>query len=205
MTEPEQPWDEVVSDVVEILVQLGENDDAARILEMCRDPARRLCWLLGESAELRCRALLRAAAGDLPEALELLDEAVTRLDGGRSSTWLGRTLLVRGGVLLLQGREAEAASDLERALTILTRHGPVSWHATAQRALASAAEVRGRRRDGAGSEHLVAVLTAGHWDEREIVTGLRRSLQTVQCGLGMVRSRLPGPGDGAAARWRLGA
>jgi hypothetical protein len=205
VTDPGQPWEEVVTDVVEILVQLGEHDDAARILEMCRDSARRLCWLLGGAAELRCRALLRAAAGDLPEALKLLDQAVTGLDAGHGSTWLGRTLLLRGGVLLLQGRDADGASDLERALTLLTRHGPASWRAAAQRALASTAEVRAARRDGASPEEVVAVLTAGHWDEHQIVSGLRRSLETVQRALAMVSPHVAaGPDADAEAQWRLG-
>jgi tetratricopeptide (TPR) repeat protein len=206
VTDPEQPWDEVVSDLVEILAQLGERDDAARILAMCRDSAHRLCWLLGGSAELRCRALLRAAAGDLPEALELLDAAVRCLDSGRGSTWLGRTLLFRGGALLLQRRDAEAVSDLERALALLTRHGPPSWRAAAQRALASAAEVRAPRREGASPEEVVAVLTAGHWDGHQIVSGLRRSLESVERELAMVWRHVDAePDDAPAARWGLGA
>jgi hypothetical protein len=182
--EQEQPWDEVVSDVVEILLQLGESDGAERVLDVYADRAGGLWWLLGEPAELRCRALLRAAGGDLPGALALLDEAVSALEDGPGSTWLGRTLLARGGVLRLQGRAADAMADLERAARVLTRHGPASWRAAAQRAALPACIA------AAEPGEVVAVLTAGHWSDHEITTGLRRALHMVQEELRIVRPPL---------------
>jgi hypothetical protein len=57
------PWDEIVSDVVEILLHLGETDSAAHIVGFYSAPSRPPRWRLGVTAQLRCGALLGAAGG----------------------------------------------------------------------------------------------------------------------------------------------
>src|ERR1700731_4560897 len=96
VTEDEPPWDEVVSDLVEILLQLGERGCAERIVAFCGAAATAERWRLSAPVELRCHALLTAADGDPERALELLDGAVRGLDAELWSAQLGRTLLARG-------------------------------------------------------------------------------------------------------------
>jgi hypothetical protein len=183
MTEHEPWWDDVVGDLVEILLELGEAGYARRTLDVyCATPQEQR-WQVSAPVELRCRALLRAAAGDVPGALRQLDAAVEGLDAAWSVD-LARALLVRGSLLRLLGRTWEARFDLKRALAIFTRHGLSTWRAAALRALAGAAA-----ETAAGplpaADRMVAELTGGHWSDHEIAARLQLSLLAVERELGV--------------------
>jgi tetratricopeptide (TPR) repeat protein len=189
MTVCEPQWDEVVSNVVEILLQLGERRDAERILAFYSATATAERWRLSASVELRCHALLSALDGDLEEALELLDGAVRRLDAEPWSLQLGRTLLARGSLLLLLARPPAARPDLDRAFAIFTHYGSAGWRLAALRTLVSTVDAAPWHSTTTGSG-IVFALTGGVWADREITGWLRRSLQVVERRLPSVEPQL---------------
>src|SRR5438105_1719605 len=128
-------WEEVVGDLVEILLELGETRCARRTLDFYRAAERDRRWRVGTSVELRCRGLLRAVDGDLGGALSILESAVAGHADDRWSVELGRALLARGGLLRILGQTWRARADLKRALALFTRNGAASWREAALRAL----------------------------------------------------------------------
>ena len=83
-----------VPDAIEALVALGDLGYSKALLEEHERKARNQGrpWALATAA--RCRGLMAAAGGDLPEALSALDEALGRHEGLCQPFDLGRTLLV---------------------------------------------------------------------------------------------------------------
>lgn len=63
MIERTPSWDQVVSDVVETLLDLGDTGRAENIVDFYSAPSRPPRWRLGVTAQLRCGALLGAAGG----------------------------------------------------------------------------------------------------------------------------------------------
>jgi hypothetical protein len=190
MIEHEPWWEDVVGDLVEILLELGEAGYARRTLDVyCATPQEQR-WQVSAPVELRCRALLSAAGGDLPGALRQLDSAVEGLDAAWSVD-LARALLVRGSLLRLLGRTWEARFDLKRALAIFTRHGLSTWRAATLRALAGAAAAEAAGRPLPAADRMVAELTGGHWSDHEIAARLQLSLLAVERELGMPSLGLP--------------
>jgi hypothetical protein len=177
-------WEEVVGDLVEILLELGEASCARRTLDFYCDTQRAQRWQVGAPVEQRCRALLSAAAGDLPGALSRLDAAVSGLAGGAWSVDLGRTLLARGSLLRVLGRTWESRSDLKRALAIFTRCGLTSWHAAALRALVVTVAPEPNPWAPTEPARIVSTLTGGFWTDQEIAARLRVSLVAVQREIG---------------------
>lgn len=179
MIEYEPWWEEVVGDLVEILLELGETGCAQRTLDFYCDAGRTRRWQVGSLVEQRCRALLRAAEGDLGGALGRLQSAV---DSAGASPWspdLGRALLARGSLLRVLARTWEARADLKRALAIFTRNGHSSWHAATLRALVGTVSEPDPWTPTAPA-HIVTALTGGHWSDHEIATRLHLSLLAVQ-------------------------
>jgi hypothetical protein len=189
MTGHEPWWEDLVGDLVEILLELGEAGYARRTLDVYCTPQDQR-WQVGATVELRCRALLSAAGGDLPGALSQLDAAVEGRDTALSVD-LARALLVRGSLLRLLGRTWEARFDLKRALAIFTRHCLGTWCSAALRALAGtrAAEPTAATLPAAG--RIVAELTGGHWSDHEIASRLQLSLLAVERELGGPSHGLP--------------
>lgn len=190
MTEHEPWWEDVVGDLVEILLELGEAGCAQRTLDVyCTTPQDQR-WQVGAPVELRCRALLSAAGGDLPGALRQLDAAVEGLDAAWSVD-LGRALLARGSLLRLLGRTWEARFDLKCALAIFTRHGLSTWRAAVLRALAGTAAAEASPGPLPATDRIVAELTGGHWSDHEIASRLQLSLLAVERELGVSSLGLP--------------
>jgi hypothetical protein len=177
-------WEEVVGDLVEILLELGEASCARRTLDFYCNTQRARRWQVGMPVEQRCRALLSAADGDLPGALSRLDAAVSGLDADAWSVDLGRILLARGSLLRVLGRTWEARSDLKRAVAIFTRDRHTSWHAAALRALVGTVAPEPNPWVPTQPARMVATLTGGFWTDQEIAARLRVSLVAVQQEMG---------------------
>jgi hypothetical protein len=190
MTEHEPWWEDVVGDLVEILLELGEAGCARRTLDVYCATPREQRWQVGATVELRCRALLSAAGGDLPGALSQLDAAVKGLDASWSVD-LARALLARGSLLRLLGRTWEARFDLKRALAIFTRHGLSTWRAAVLRALAGTGADEPAAGTLPAADRIVAELTGGHWSDHEIASRLQLSLLAVERELGAPSLGLP--------------
>jgi hypothetical protein len=178
------PSAQAISDVVEIIVMLGEPECAEHILDFYCDSAstdRRA--RPGALTELRHRALIAAVAGDCREALDRLEGGVAQGEIDAGSPEVGRTLLVRGMLRLLCGRIAGARADLDRAADILSSHGLMGWCDAALRALVSTSHGQRPARAPRRAEAMAALLTGGYWGPGEITAGLRRSLAEVEAVL----------------------
>jgi len=182
-------WEEVVGDLVEILLELGETPCARRTLDFYCAAQREQRWRVGTSVELRCRAMLRAADGDLGGALGILESAVAGHADDRWSVELGRALLARGGLLRILGQTWRARADLKRALALFTRNGAASWREAALRALVGTVAAEPNPWTSAEPGRILTALTGGHWTDQEIATRLQLSLMVVQREMG-------GPGLG---------
>jgi hypothetical protein len=178
------PSAQAISDVVEIVVMLGEPGCAEHILNFYCDAAGTERWARPAAlTELRYRALIAAVAGDRREALDRLEGGLAQGQIDAGSPEVGRTLLVRGTLRMLFGRIAGATADLDRAADIFTSHGLTGWCDAALRALVATSH--GERWGGAPRtvEATAALLTGGYWGPAEITAGLRRSLMEVEAGL----------------------
>jgi len=183
-------WEEVVGDLVEILLELGETACARRTLDFYCAAQRERRWRVGTSVELRCRGMLRAVDGDLAGALGILESAVAgREEEDRWSAELGRALLARGGLLRVLGHTWQARADLKRSLALFTRNGAASWRAAALRALVGTVSAEPNPWTSAEPGRVLHALTGGHWSDREIAQRLQLSLMVVQREMG-------GPGLG---------
>jgi hypothetical protein len=182
--ENEPWWEEVVGDLVEILLELGEAACARRTLDFYCAAQRERRWRVGAGVELRCRALLRAADGDLAGALGLLESAIAGDMDDRWSVDLGRTLLARGGLLRVLGHTLRARADLKQALALFTRNGAGSWRAAALRALVGTVAADPDPWNAAEPRRIVSALTGGHWSDEEIASRLQLSLRVVQREMG---------------------
>ncbi|TMD01541.1 MAG: hypothetical protein E6J03_10835 [Chloroflexi bacterium] len=182
-------WEDVVGDLVEILLELGETRCARRTLDFYRAAERDRRWRVGTSVELRCRGLLRAVDGDLGGALDLLESAVAEHGENRWPADLGRALLARGGLLRVLGHTWQARADLKRALAVFARNGAASWHAAALRALVGTVAAEPNPWTAGEPGRILTALTGGHWTDQEIASRLQLSLMVVQREMG-------GPGIG---------
>ena len=183
--EHEPWWEDVVGDLVEILLELGESVCARRTLDFYTAAQRESHWRVGVSVERRCRALLSAVDGDLDGALNLLDSAVAAAE--EADAWsqdLGRALVARGGLLRRLGRTWDARSDLKRALAVFTRHGATSWRSAALQALVGTVSAEPNPWTAVEPGRVVTALTGGHWNDREIAARLQLSLLAVQREMG---------------------
>lgn len=179
-------WEEVVGDLVEILLELGETSCARRTLDFYCAAQREQRWRVGASVELRCRGMLHAVDGDLGGALGILEAAIAGHtdEEGPSSVDLGRALLARGGLLRILGHTWQSRSDLKRALALFTRGGPASWREAALRALVGTVAAEPNPWTSAQPGRILTALTGGHWSDREIAARLQLSLLVVQREMG---------------------
>jgi hypothetical protein len=175
------PSAQTISDVVEIVVMLGDPECAEQILDFYCDIASTDRWARpGALTELRYRALIAAVAGDCREALDRLESGLAQGEIDAGSPDVGRTLLVRGTLRTLFGQVAEARADLDRAADIFSSHGLLGWCDAALRALISTSHGERPARAPRSAEAMAALLTGGYWGPGEITAGLRRSLAEVE-------------------------
>jgi DNA-binding CsgD family transcriptional regulator len=193
------PWFLFVPDHVESLVELERYEEAAQVLDWLEERGRALerPWALAVAA--RYRGLLAAARGDLPAALEWLDEAMGHHDGLPMPFELARTYLIQGTIRRRAKQKRPAREAIERALEIFERVGAPLW---ADRAKAELSRVSGRRA-AAGelttAERSVARLAAAGRTNQEIAEAMFLSPRTVGGHLSHVYAKL-----GIRSRTELG-
>jgi DNA-binding CsgD family transcriptional regulator len=186
----EPAWFRYVADHVEALIELGRREDAVRVLEWLEERGRALDrpWALAVAA--RYRGLLAAARGDIPSALDFLDDALKHHQRLPMPFELGRTLLVGGTIRRRAKQKRPAREALEQALEIFERLGAPLW---AARARAELARVSGRRPvvgQLTPSERRVARLAAAGRTNQEIADALFTSTRTVGAHLSHIYAKL---------------
>jgi DNA-binding CsgD family transcriptional regulator len=187
-------------DAVEALIALGDLDRAEHVLDMFEDAATRRdrIWALATGG--RCRALLRAARGDLDGALEAAEEALRQHRRIDLPFDRARALLVKGVIERRQRKRAKAKASFEMALEAFEQLGAPLW---IERARAELGRLGLRRSSGdelTEAERRVAELTARGMTRREVAAALFISPKTVDAALMRVYRKL-----GVSSRAELGA
>jgi DNA-binding CsgD family transcriptional regulator len=188
------------ADLVEALVLTGDLAEAERQAERLEERARVAPrpWISGVAA--RSRALVLAARGDVPAALDALERAMAVLGPVGMPMELGRTQLARGVTLRRSGSRRRAADALGAALSTFEALGCEPWAARARDELD---RLGLRPRDDGGlspSEQRIARLAADGLTNRVIAERLVISPKTVEATLARVYLKL-----GIGSRAELGA
>ena len=174
---------------VEVLLQLGRLEDAVRLVADWEFVAERVGRERVLAEALRCRGLIASAEGDLPAALEHLEEAADRLGAAGDPFGRGRALLALGAARRRARQKRAARAALEAALEAFEATGADGWAATARTELA---RIGGRVRiEGLSpSERRVAELVAAGRTNREIAAALFLGERTVASHLTHIYSKL---------------
>jgi DNA-binding CsgD family transcriptional regulator len=187
-------------DAIEAVIELGELDLAAALLDPYERRARRLGRRWSTSASARCRGLLVAARGDLPGAVAPMNQALVALDGLPLPFELGRTLLAKGRVERRAKRWGKARASLAQAARIFEEIGCGPW---AEKARGEMARIGGRPPASGAlteTEVRVAQLIASGRTTRQVADALFLTPRAVEANLAKVYRKL-----GVRSRAELGA
>jgi DNA-binding CsgD family transcriptional regulator len=199
--EPSLRW--WTADRVELLLESGRIDEAARVCDAWAADATRLdrAWVLAQVT--RSRGLVAAARGELDEAHALLERAVGEHEAVGDPFGRARALLAVGVVRRRSRRKRTAREALEGALAGFEAVDASGWSA---RARAELGRIGGRsREDGlTAAERRVAVLVAEGRTNREVAAALYLGERTVASHLTRVYAKLGVRSRTELAR-RLGA
>ncbi|MGA3154531.1 MAG: ATP-binding protein [Streptosporangiaceae bacterium] len=184
----------------EAVIGLGDLDRAEGLVERLEGWGHTTgrAWTLATAA--RCRALLLAARGDTPGAIQALEEALGHHQHLAMPFELGRTLLVMGQVQRRAKHKRAARQHLQRALEIFESLPAPLW---AERARSELSRI-GLRPPAplalTATEERVAGLAASGHTNRQVAQALFLSPRTVEANLARVYRKL-----GVSSRAELGA
>lgn len=177
-------------DAVAALVDLGRIDDAWRLADDL-DRATQLTHLPWSTALAgRCRGLLKAAEGDVPAAVELLQQAVVDHQLLPMPFEEARTRLLLGGVLRRSGQRNDARRELEAAREVFVRLGTPIQIEQVRAELASLGGWPSRAGTLTPVEQRIAELVAAGQTNREVAGILFLSVRTVESHLGRIYRKL---------------
>ncbi len=176
-------------DHVEVLLQLGRVDEAIRILDAWEADAVRLGreWVLAHVA--RCRGLVAATRGDVPDALALLERAASGHEAAGDPFGRARALLALGIVRRRDRQKRPARDTIEAALEGFEAVGAVGWVAQAR---AELGRIGGRTREEGltDAERRVAELVVEGKTNREVASALFLGERTVASHLTRIYAKL---------------
>jgi DNA-binding CsgD family transcriptional regulator len=179
-----------VPDDIEALIGMGDIDRASRLLEPFENAARRLDRTSALATAARCRALLAAAAQDMPAAEAAAEYALVQHARLELPIEHGRTLLVKGQILRRARRWRDARDAIESSLATFENVGANQW---AARARAELGRIGGRPRapfELTPTEFEIAGLIASGKTVREVAASAFVSPKTVEANLSRVYSKL---------------
>jgi DNA-binding CsgD family transcriptional regulator len=177
-------------DAIEVLVELGEADEAVALQTELEQYGRRLDRPWGLATAARSAALIASARGSIDEALDATDRALAEHERLDWPLERARTLLVRGTVLRRLGRRLDASAALGEAKAVFGALRNPLWFARAD------AEERrlGSRRAASDAltptEERVAELAAEGLRNAEIAARLFVTPKTVEAALSRVYRKL---------------
>jgi DNA-binding CsgD family transcriptional regulator len=176
-------------DHVEALLELGQIDAAAELLDEWETRAATVGrdWALAEAR--RCRGLASAAAGDVECAIQLLEEAVVEHEGVGDPFGMARALLALGVVRRRARQKRPAREAIEAALQSFETLGAAGW---AKKARSELGRIGGRSRaEGlTAAEQRVAALVVEGRTNREVAAALFLAEPTVASHLSRVYTKL---------------
>ncbi len=184
---------------IESLLALGQLDRAKETLERLEQRGSSLPRLWIDVTLPRARALVRAAEGDLPAALESLEELDVAA-AARLPFELGWARLVKGRIHRRLKQRRAAAEAVREALATFERLGAPTWVQEAQIELARVGPRRHSPDELTATELRVAELTAAGLTNREVAKAAFMSAKTVEANLTRVYRKL-----GIRSRAELGA
>jgi DNA-binding CsgD family transcriptional regulator len=195
MLEPAQRIE--LGDLIEALIAIGELDEADSVLAIWQPRAEAVdrSWSLAILA--RCRALLVAARGDVPSALQLFDVALAEHVRAGDPFQHARTLLALGRTQRRAKQRAAARATLGESLVRFEHLGAALW---ADQSRAEIARIGGRVRAGnelTEAERRIADLVAEGRSNREVATALYITERSVEAALTRIYRKL-GVGSRAA-------
>ena len=176
-------------DAIEALVHLG---DLERADSLTRTLERRGGELERGSAVIagaRCRALILAARGEVPDALDALDRTLAGQPPLPMPLELARTLIVKGQLQRRRKQKRAAGESLRQALSLCEEIGAELWAERARSELARV-EVPHERNELSPTETRVAALAASGLTNREIAASAFMSQKTVEANLSRIYRKL---------------
>jgi DNA-binding CsgD family transcriptional regulator len=179
-----------IAEWAEALVALGRVDEAVVALDWLGERADALerVWVQGLVARGRAHVALRR--GELDEAIDHCERAVTLLSYPPNPFEVARTQLLLGNVLRQQRRRRDAAVEFTHALDFFDRSG-LSEMSERTKAEIRRVSWRPAKTDAlTASEQSVAVLAAAGRTNREIATQLYVNEKTVEAHLSRVFRKL---------------
>ena len=176
-------------DYVEALLELGQVDHAAEILDATQADAKRLGRDHVLARLMRCRGLVAAARGDLQVALATLDQAADQVDVETDPFGHARALLALGVTRRRARQKRGARQAIEAALAGFEALGEVPW---TKRARAELGGIGGRTREEGltPAERRVAALVAEGRTNREVAAVLSLGERTVETHLTHIYAKL---------------
>jgi DNA-binding CsgD family transcriptional regulator len=181
-----RPWS---ADYVEALLGLGRVDEAIRVLDVWEADALRLDRDRVLAQVTRCRGLVSAAQGTVPEALSLLEQAVAQHETVGDAFGRARALLALGAVRRRARQKRPARTAIGEALSGFEELGAVTW---IEKARAELGSIGGRTRQETltAAERRVATLVADGRTNREVAAALFLGERTVAGHLTRVYAKL---------------
>jgi DNA-binding CsgD family transcriptional regulator len=177
-------------DAVETLLALGRIEEAAALLDELEERGRALERVWALTIASRCRALLRAATGEIERADTELEHALELHERLGEPFERARTLLVRGTIQRRARKKRAARESLQAALAVFDSLGARLW---SDKARAELTRIGGRAL-GPGAltptEERVASLVAAGRTYREVADELFISPKTVQWNLSKIYRKL---------------
>jgi DNA-binding CsgD family transcriptional regulator len=181
-----RPW---TADYAEALLELGQVEDAVRVIDRWEADATRLGRDRVLAHVTRCRGLVAAARGAIDEATSLLELAVARHHEVGDVFGRARALFAQG-IILRRGRQKRAAREaIGAALADFEDLGAATW---VERARDELGRIGGRTSvEGlTAAERRVAALVAAGRTNREVADQLFLGERTVAGHLTRVYAKL---------------
>lgn len=177
-------------DAIEAKLTLGRRDEAGALLARLDELASALDRTWAHTIACRSRALLSASGGDLPSAVNELEQALVFHERLGEPFERARTLLLLGTVHRRDRKKRAARDALESALRVFDDLGAAVWSARARAELERIGGRAATTKELTPTEQRIAALIASGLTYRETADSLFISPKTVQWNLSKIYRKL---------------
>jgi DNA-binding CsgD family transcriptional regulator len=177
-------------DLIETLVGLGEIEEAVQLTTELEEYGRRLDRPWGLATAARSSALIASARGEIDEALELVERALSEHERLDWPFERARTLLVSGGILRRLGRRRDATATLAEARSAFATIRNPLWLSRVEAEELRLGGRRGRGDELTPTEERMAALAGQGLRNAEIAAQLYVTPKTVEATLSRVYRKL---------------